>query len=169
MKGKTVEYKVKDPANRLNEIIQIEIKRKTFSKRNNLSGEYSDKGGFDLYNTFTLLYTELNLGPFVKLNLNSVDSNNDGTESKLTLKRINGVTFNVQFWFILFFIALTLTISIYQFATNGFNDNFEFLLVPVFGILYFLIIELIAEITIANLIRRIEKIMRKEQIEYKKL
>ena len=153
----------------MNEIIRTEIKRKTFDKRNNISGEYSDNGGFDLTNTFSFLYTEPNLGPLVKLNLKSVNSSSDGTESKLTLKRVNGATFNVQFWFILFFIALTLIIAIYQILTEGFKENLGFLTMPIFGILYYLLIELIAEITISNLIKRIEKIMTKEKIKFKKL
>mgnify|MGYP006959938214 FL=1 len=73
MKEKEVEYKIKGGANRLNEIIRTEIKRKTFSKRNNISGEYSDDGGFDLSNTFSMLYTEPNLVPLVKLSLKSVN------------------------------------------------------------------------------------------------
>ena len=169
MKEKKVEYKVNDTANRLNEIIQAEIKRKTFNKRNNLSGKHSEKGGFDIYNTFSFVITEPNFGPFVKLNLRSTNSNSNGTESNLTLKRVNGTNFNFQFWFILSFIVITLIISVYQILEKGFNENYDFLIMPIIGIIYFLIIEFIAEMTIGNLIKRIEKILKTEQIEFKKL
>ena len=169
MKEKTVEYRIKDGANRLNEIIRTEIKRETFNKRNNISGEYSDDGGFDLSNTFSMLYTEPNLGPLVKLNLKSVNSNSDGTESKLILKRKNGMTYNLHFWFAVFFIALTIVIAVYQTISNGFNKSLMIFVLPIFGLIYILLIELFANSTISNLIKRIEKIMTAEKIEYKKL
>ena len=169
MKEKTVEYRIKDGANRLNEIIRTEIKRKTFNKRNNISGEYSDDGGFDLSNTFSMLYTEPNLGPLVKLNLKSVNSNSDGTESKLILKRKNGMTYNLHFWFAVFFIALTIVIAVYQTISNGFNKSLMIFVLPIFGLIYILLIELFANSTISNLIKRVEKIMTAEKIEYKKL
>ena len=169
MKEKTVEYRIKDGANRLNEIIRTEIKRKTFNKRNNISGEYSDDGGFDLSNTFSMLYTEPNLGPLVKLNLKSVNSNSDGTESKLILKRKNGMTYNLHFWFAVFFIALTIVIAVYQTIANGFNKSLMIFVLPIFGLIYILLIELFANSTISNLIKRVEKIMTAEKIEYKKL
>ena len=169
MKEKSVEYKIKGGANRLNEIIRTEIKRKTFSKRNNISGDYSDDGGFDLSNTFSMLYTEPNLGPLVKLNLKSVNSNNDGTESKLILKRKNGMTYNIHFWFAIFFIILTIVIAIYQSFTNGVNKSLMIFVLPIFGLIYILLIELFANSTILSLTRRIEKIMTAEKIEYKKL
>ncbi|NRB84932.1 MAG: hypothetical protein HRU49_14365 [Winogradskyella sp.] len=169
MKEKIVEYRIKDGANRLNEIIRTEIKRKTFNKRNNISGEYSDDGGFDLSNTFSMLYTEPNLGPLVKLNLKSVNSNSDGTESKLILKRKNGMTYNLHFWFAVFFIALTIVIAVYQTISNGFNRSLMIFVLPIFGLIYILLIELFADSTISNLIKRVEKIMTAEKIEYKKL
>ena len=169
MKEKTVEYKVKGGANRLNEIIRTEIKRNTFNKRNNISGEYSDDGGFDLTNTFSLLYTEPNLGPLVKLNLRSVNSNSDGTESKLILKRKNGMTYNVHFGFAIFFITLTIIIALYQTFSNGISESLMIFALPIFGVIYILLIELFANTTISNLTKRIEKIMKKEKIEFKKL
>ena len=168
LKEKTVEYKIKDGANRLNDIIRTEIKRKTLSKRNNISGEYSDDGGFDLSNTFSMLSIEPSLGPLVKLNLKSVNVNSDGTESKLVLKRVNGKTYNIHFWFAVFFIVLTVVIGIYQTISNGIIETSIFVL-PIFGMIYILLIELFAYSTISNLIKQIEKIMVAEKIEYKKL
>ena len=169
MKEKTVEYKVKGEANRLNEIIRTEIKRKAFNKRNNISGDYSDDGGFDLSNTFSMLFTEPNLGSLVKLNLKSVNSNKDGTESKLILKRKNGRTYSIHFWFAVFFIASTIVIAVYQTFSNGINESLMIFALPLFGLIYILLIELFANSTISNLIKRIEKIMKMEKIEYKKL
>jgi hypothetical protein len=169
LKEKTVKYKVKEKANRLNEIIKTEIKEKAFKKRNNLSGKYSDDGGFDLFNTFSFLYSEPNLGPLVKLNLKSVNSNREGTESNLTLKRINGKNYKAHFWFAVFFITMTFIIAIYQTFVNGINKSLVILVLPIFGLIYLLVIELFASSTISNLIKRIEKIMTEEKIEYVKL
>ena len=116
-----------------------------------------------------MLYTEPNLGPLVKLNLKSVNSNNDGTESKLILKRKNGMTYNIHFWFAIFFIILTIVIAIYQSFTNGVNKSLMIFVLPIFGLIYILLIELFANSTILSLTRRIEKIMTAEKIEYKKL
>ena len=168
MKEKTVKYEIKEGAYRLNDIIGIEIKRKTFSKRNNISGKYSDDGGFDLSNTFSMLSTEPSLGPIVKLNLKLVNSKSDGTESKLILKRVNGKTFNIHIWFAIFFIVLTVVIGIYQTLSNGIIETSIFVL-PIFGLIYILLIEFFANSTISNLIKQIEKIMVAEKIEYKKL
>ena len=116
-----------------------------------------------------MLYTEPNIGPLVKLNLKSVNSNSDGTESKLILKRKNGMTYNIHFWFAIFFIALTIAIAIYQTLSYGINEGLMTFVLPIFGLIYILLIELFANSTISNLIKQIEKIMVAEKIEYKKL
>ena len=169
MKEKTVEYKVKGGANRLNEIIRTEIKRKIFKKQNKISGEYSDDGGFDLTNTFSLFYIYPELGPLVKLNLKSFNSNSDGTESKLILQRKNGMTYIIHFGFAIFFIALTIIVALYQTFSNGISESLMFFALPIFGTIYILLIELFANVTISSLTKRIEKIMKTEKIEYKKL
>jgi hypothetical protein len=162
-----VEYRIKDGANRLNEIIRTEINRKTFNKKNNISGEYSDDGGFDLYNTISMLYKGPNLGPLVKLNLKAVNIDSDGTESKMILKRKNELTYHIHFGFAVFFITLTIIIAVYQTFSNGFNESLMIFVLPIFGLIYILLIELFAHSTISNLIKRIEKIMKAKNIEYK--
>lgn len=169
MKEETVEYRVKSTANRLNKLIGIEIKRKTFSKQNNISGEYSENGGFDLYNHASFIYFRPNHGPIVKLNLKSVNSNRDGTESKLTLKKLKGMTYKVHFWFAIFFVSLSLILTLYLIFTEENNEIFVALLLSIFGLVYLLIIEFIANKTVESLIKRVEKIMTDENTEYKKL
>lgn len=169
MKEKIVEYRLKVGANRLNEIIQFEIKRKTFNKQKNTFGEYSGNDGLNISNRSSILYVEPYLGPFVQLNLKIVNINSKGTESKLILKRVNGATFNVHSWFSLFFITLTLIIAIYQIWTKGFKENLNFLVMPIFGFFYYVLIELIGGITFQNMIKRIEKIMTRERIKYERV
>ena len=169
MKKKLSEYKVYKPANELNEIFRTEINRNTFGKKYNLSGEYSDNGGIDLYNTISFAVFKPNLGPLVKLNFSCVNTNENGTESIIILKRLNGATYKTQLWFMLFFIILSLIIVGYQFWKKGIQENLDFLIMPIFGIVYVLTIELIAELTIGNLIKRVEKVLDKENIRNKKL
>ena len=68
----------------------------------------------------------------------SVNNNQNETESKLTLKRVNGATYKMQFWFIIFFVVLTLIVASYQIIIG--NDiGFEMLMLPLFGLIYILI------------------------------
>jgi hypothetical protein len=97
-----------------------------------------------------------------------VNTNKNGTESKLNLKRVNGATYKMQFWFIIFFISLSLIIASYQIVIG--NDiGFNMLMLPLFGLIYILIIELFAEFTIDSLKTKIEKILKTENLKYKKL
>lgn len=168
MKDKTVEYRISYGANRLNDIIRTEIKQKIIIKRNSISSEYSDNGGYNVFHRFSMLSTEPSLGPLVKLNLKSVNSKSNETESKLILKRVNGITYNIHFWFAVFFIVLAVIVGVYQTLSKGVIETSIFVL-PIFGLIYILIIELFANSTISNLIKQIEQIMKAERIEYKKL
>ena len=168
MKEKIVKYRLFETANKLNEIISSEIKKNVFKKRHNLSGEVSYNGEIEIYNSVSLIMFKPNLGPLVSLNINCVNSNADGTESNLKLQRTNGLTFLMQYWFSLIFAVATLGIGIYKMFTNGF-EKFEFLFLPVFGIGYHYLIRLIANGTTESLISKVEKMLIKEKIKYKKL
>src|SRR5690606_22371753 len=135
----------------------------TFGKEFNLSGDYPDNGGINIYSTISFAVFKPNLGPLVKLNLNCVNTNQNGTQSKLTLKRVNGATYKVQFWFMMFFVALTLIIALYQIIIG--NDiGFEMLMLPLFGLIYILIIELFSEFTISSLNKKVEKMLNSEKL-----
>ena len=164
MKEKTVKYDISVRANQLNEKIQVEL-----NKLNSISSQYSDDGGLDLFISNSFLYTTPNIGPLVKLNLISVNTKSDGTESKLILKRKNGITYSIHFWFVICFIALTIVIAVFQSFSKEFNENITAFILPISGLIYLLLIELFAKTTISNLVKRVEKIMTEQKIEYKKL
>ena len=168
MKEKIVKYKLFETANKLNEIVSSEIKKNVLKKRHNLSGEISYDGGIEIYNSVSLIMFKPNLGPLVSLNLNCVNSNADGTESNLKLERTNGLTFLTQYWFSLIFAVVTFGIGVYQMFINGI-EKFEFLFLPIFGIGYHCLIRLIANGTTESLISKVEKMLIKEKIKYKKL
>lgn len=168
MKKKIAEYKIIESAENFYKIVRTELNRKAFGKKFNLSGDYTDNGGVDIYSTISFAVFKPNLGPLVKLNLNCVNTNQNGTESKLTLNRVNGATYKMQFWFMIFFVALTLIIALYQIIIG--NDNgFEMLMLPLFGLIYFLIVELFSEFTIGSLNKKVEKMLNSEKFKYKKL
>jgi len=168
LKEKIVKYKLFETTNKLNEIVSSEIKKNVFKKRHNLSGEISHDGGIEIYNSVSLIMFKPNLGPLVSLNMNCVNSNADGTESNLKLERTNGLTFLTQYWFSLIFAVVTFGIGIYQMFANGF-EKIEFLFLPIFGIGYHYLIRLIANGTTESLISKVEKMLNKEKIKYKKL
>ncbi|EDM44632.1 hypothetical protein SCB49_13710 [unidentified eubacterium SCB49] len=168
MKKKIAEYEIIESAENFNKIVRTELNRKTFGKKYNLSGDYPDNGGINIYPTISFVVFKPNLGPLVKLNLNFVNTNQNGTESKLTLNRINGATYKMQFWFMVFFVALTLIIALYQ-ITVGNDIGFEMLMLPLFGLIYILIIKLVSEFTISSLNKKVEKMLNSEKLKYKKL
>lgn len=168
LKEKIEKYKLFETANKLNEIISSEINKNVFKKKHNLSGEILHNGGIEIYNSVSLVMFEPNLGPLVKLNIDCSNSNQNGTESNLKLERVNGITFYIQYWFSLIFTLITFGIGIYQMFSIGFEKT-EFLFLPLFGIGYHFLIRIIANGTTDSLISKVEKILRKEKIKYKKL
>ena len=166
MKKKIAEYKIIESAENFYKIVQTELNKNTLGKKYNLSGDYPDYSGIDIYPTISFAVFKPNLGPLVKLNLNCVNTIESGTKSKLTLNRVNGATYKVQFWFMIFFVTLTLIIALYQIIIG--NDiGFEILILPLFGLIYILIIELFSEFTINSLNKKVKKILDSENIEYK--
>ena len=168
MKKKIAEYRIIESAEKFYKTVRIELNRKTFGKKYNLSGDYPDNGGIDIYPTISFAVFKPNFGPLVKLNLNCVNTNQNGTESKLTLQRVNGATYKMQFWFMIFFLALTLIIALYQIIIGN-EVGLGMLMLPLFGIFYILIIELLSEFTISSLNKKVEKILSSEKLKYKKL
>jgi hypothetical protein len=168
LKKKIAEYEIIESAENFNKIVRTELNRKTFGKKYNLSGDYPDYGGIDISPTISFAVFKPNLGPLVKLNLNCANTNENGTESKLTLNRVNGATYKMQFWFMIFFVALTLIIASYQILIGN-EIGFGMLMLPLFGLLYILIIELFSELTISSLNKKVEKMMDSEKLKYKKL
>ncbi len=168
LKEKIVQYQLFETANKLNDIISLEIKKNVFKKRHNLSGEISNNGGIEIYNSVSLIMFKPNLGPLVSLNIKCVNTDSERTESNLKLERVNGPTFLLQYWFSLIFVVITFGIGIYQMFTSGF-EKLEVLFLPLLGIGYHLLIRLIANGTTDGLISKVERILQKERIRYRKI
>ena len=168
MKEKIIQYKLFETANKLNDIITSEIKKNVFRKKHNLSGEILYEGEIEIYNSVSFITFKPNLGPLVKLNLSCANINSCGTESNLKLERVNGLTFYMQYWFSLIFVVVTIGIVVYQVFVNK-TSEVEISFLPIFGIGYHFLIRLIANSMTESLISKVEKMLNREKIEYKKL
>jgi hypothetical protein len=170
LKEKKIEYLIKDENNSLINSINEEIKNSIFQKRNNLSGEISDKGGINIFKTFTFITdVQPNHNPIVKLNLKTVRYDNDLTNRKLILSKVKVGMFGNAFLIFIIFTLLTLGIAIYQIIEYGFNEKMEFLTMPIVGGLFYVVYELISDFAIFSLVKKVEHIMTSLRIEYKKL
>ena len=168
MKDIIAQYKLFASGDKLNEIVSSEINKNVFKKRHNLTGEISYDGGIEIYNSASFVMFKPNLGPLVILNLSCSNLNAEGTESKLKMKRTDGLTFLIHYWFSLIFAVVTFGIAIYYMSVNGF-DKLDPLFLPIFGLIYNYVIRLIAKGTTSYLISKVEKMLSTEKIKYKKL
>jgi hypothetical protein len=159
---KTYKYIIKDESNKVFKIINDEIKKSVFKKRYNLSGVLNGKE-YILHLAFKLNYSDINYGPYVRLKLTFDELNKK--ETKLTLKRMNGLSYIVSFWSIVFCIVLFSVIYIYQLITND-PDKMRFLSITFVCIVSLFILEMIAKVTFYILVKRIEKIIKLLKINY---
>jgi hypothetical protein len=56
-----------------------------------------------------------------------------------------------------------------QILRHGFSGNIVFSILPFFGLIYYLVVEVIANVTFKKSCKKIEKIMAEEGISYQKL
>jgi len=152
---------------RFNKTITSEIYESVFKKKFNLSGERINNG-IEIHNSVSLMVFKPNLGPIIKLRITYSNLKEIESESNLNLERVNGMTFYTQYWFSLCFTILTLGIASYQLIFNNYKE-IGIVMLPIFGIIYFLAINLIAENSVNSLKSKIEKILKTEKIKYKKL
>jgi len=169
LKIKIIKYTIDESENKLNEIIGDEIKQKTKNKKYNLSGEQSIFGGFDIYTHIPFGYSEPSTDPFIKLNLKFVGSVRGNIKNILRLKRVNGEAYDIHRAIAIVLVTILTIVSSYQILIYGFTENTSLSIMPVFGIGYFLIIEIIARIIFKNLCKKVEKIMNAKGIVYTKL
>jgi hypothetical protein len=168
LKENHIEYRVNCPANKINELIRIEIDRDLFATKYNLNGEHSKSGGFNLFNTSFFPYFSYE-SAFVMLNLTAVNINQDGTKSKLVLKKMKALGYKSRFWIIASFTFITLVIAIYLIFNSDSPNRFLMSIFPLMGILILILIDSVARFRLNNLIKTIERYLKNEGIEYKKL
>ena len=111
MKEQNFKYSLKIPASDFYKIISSEINKGIFKKKYNLSGEIVKDGGYKIYNAVSFVNFKPNFGPIVSLHLTCFNSNRNSTESTLQIKRINGTTYDIHYWFSSIFVILTLVIA----------------------------------------------------------
>ncbi|WP_370091255.1 hypothetical protein, partial [Winogradskyella sp.] len=163
MNEKLSKYHLFENKERFHKSLMDEINRSVFKKKFNISGE-SVNGGFEVYNSVSFILFKPNFGPIIKLRVTYLGINEIESESIINLKRVNGMTFYAQYWFSLCFAILTLGVCTYQIVFNSYKD-ISIIMLPVFGIIYFLIINLIANNSVNSLKSRIEKILKTEKIK----
>jgi len=151
------------------EIIRVEIERDAKNKKYNLSGEDSIFGGIDIYKHIPFGYSVPLKTPLIKLNLKFVSSDRGDIKNILRLKRVNGEAYDIHRAIAIVLVTILTIVSSYQILIHGFTENTSLSIMPVFGIGYFLIVEIIARIIFKNLCKKVEKIMNTEGIVYTKL
>ncbi|RMZ50997.1 hypothetical protein EB822_05230 [Flavobacteriaceae bacterium PRS1] len=169
LKNKIIKYTIDESESKLNEIIRDEIKRNTLDKKYNLSGEDSIFGGYDIYKHIPFGYSVPLKTPLIKLNLKFVSSVRGNIKNILRLKRVNGEAYDIHRAIAIVLVTILTIVSSYQILIHGFTENTSLSIMPVFGIGYFLIVEIIARIIFKNLCKKVEKIMNTEGIVYTKL
>ena len=161
---KTYKYIIKDESNKVFDIISYLIKKKLFKKKFNLSGIINDKE-FILHLASEINYSSnIYYGPYVKLKL--IFDRLNKKETKLTLYRINGLSYIIGFWGLIFCIIVSFLVFIYQITIND-QNKMKYLIIALICIVWLLILETIAKVTFYILVKRIEKIIKLSGIEYK--
>lgn len=169
MKSKIIKYSIDRSESKLNEIILDEIKRETKDKKYNLAGEGSIFGGIDVYKHIHLGYAVPSTNPLIRLNLKFISLVRDGHKNILRLKRVNGRPYDIHKAIAIVLSIIMAIIAFYQILKYGFAENIAYSIMPIFGIVYFLIVELIARITYKKLCKKVNTIMDAEGITYHKL
>jgi len=168
LKSKIIKYSILDSENKLHEIIFVEIKRKTIDKKYNLSGENSIFGGIDIYKHLHLGYSVPSTNSLIRLNLQFVGLARGDTKNILRLKRVNGKAYDVHSAIAIVLAIIMAMIASYQILNSGFKENIAYSIMPIFGIGYYLVIEVIARISFKRLSKKVEKIMDSERINFQK-
>jgi len=169
LKNKIIKYSIAGSESKLNTIILDEIKRETIDKKYNLTGEHSIFGGIDIFKHIHLGYSVPSTNPLIRLNLKFISLVRDGHKNILRLKRVNGKPYDIHKAIAIVLATIMAIIASYQILSFGFMENIAYSILPIFGIGYFLVVELIARVTYKNLCKKVETIMNVEGINYQKL
>ena len=161
-------YIVDESTDTIYMLIRSEFEKPILKKKYNLSGKISHEGGFDLHPFLVFANFQPNLGPVSGLNLTSVSISLDGKKSKITIKRINGLTYKFHIGFAIFMAIVIALILIFQFSSKDNDKNLNILFMLMFPILYAIIVESFADIVTYNLKKRIESIFKQNKVAFKK-
>jgi len=167
LKKRAIIYVLNVSESILNGIIRDEIKREPSSKKYNLSGERTNFGGFVVYKNSMFGYSKP-LNPLVKLHVKCIKVDESNLKSKLILKRVDGESYEIHRAIAIVLAVVMAIISSYQILNYGFMDDVLFSILPIFGIVYYFIIECIAKVSFKSLCKKVEEIIDAEGIVYTK-
>jgi hypothetical protein len=168
LKKRSIIYIINVSESLLNGIIRDEIMCETSTKKYNLAGESTNFGGFIVYKNMIFGYSKSSINPLIKLHLKCVKVDDSDLKSKLILKRVDGESFEVHRAIAIVFAVVMAIVSSYQILNHGFMDFVVFSILPIFGIVYYFIVEFIAKIYFKSLCKKVEEIMQAEGIVYSK-
>jgi len=168
LKKRAITYLIQDSENILNGIISDEIKREASNKKYNLSGERTNFGGFIVYKNSMFGYSKPPANPLVKLHVKCVKVDESNLKSKLILKRVDAESYEIHRAIAIVLAVVMAIISSYQILNYGFMDDVMFSILPIFGIIYYFIVECIAKLSFKSLCKKVEEIMNAKGIVYTK-
>ena len=168
MKKRAITYTIHVSEDILNGIIRDEIKRKTFSKVYNLSGEHTNFGGFIVYKDILFRYSNPTINSLIKLHIKCIKVDESNLKSKLILKRVNGEPYEIHQAIAIVLAVVMAIVSSYQILNQGFMEDVVFSILPIIGIVYYFIVEFIAKLFFKSLCKKVEEIMKAEGIVYNK-
>lgn len=168
MKKGAIIYVLNVSESLLNGIIRDEIKREASNKKYNLSGERTNFGGFVVYKNSMFGYSKPSTNPLIKLHVKCIKVDESNLKSKLILRRVDGESYEIHRAIAIVLVVVMAIVSSYQILNYGFMDDVMFSILPIFGIVYYFIVEFIAKLAFKNLCKKIERIMNAEEIVYTK-
>jgi hypothetical protein len=168
LKKETIIYTINVSERILNGIICDEIKRETSSKKYNLSGERTNFGGFVVYKNSMFGYSKPSTNPLIRLHVKCIKVDESNLKSKLILKKVDGEPYEIHRAIAIVLAVVMAIVSSYQILNYGFMDDVMFSILPIFGIVYYFIVESIAKFSFKSLCKKVVEIMNTEGIEYTK-
>jgi len=168
LKKRAIIYVIHVSESILNGILLDEIKRETSGKKYNLSGERTNFGGFVVYKSSMFGYSKPSTNPLIKLHVKCIKVDESNLKSKLILKRVDGESYEIHRAIAIVFAVVMAIVSSYQILNHGFTEDVMFSILPIFGIIYYFIVEFIAKLSFKSLCKKVEKIMDAEGISYLK-
>lgn len=143
--------------------------RSEFDKKLCDSSEGKTKnGGLQLYPSVFFVNFRTDLGPIAGINLSGLSISEDGQKSKITLNRINGLTYKLQMGFAISTTIIFVLLWIFQFSSEHTDKNLNLLIILMLPLIYVTTIEAFADIITSNLKHRIEIILKQKSVVFKK-
>jgi hypothetical protein len=159
-----IEYRAIDTANNVNKILKSTLKTNPYF--HSLTSEYAEHGGFKIYKSLT---RNSYFGPFIKAHTTVTNINWTGTASKVKMQRVNGSSYHIQLGICIIIIGVIFMLGVKEYMDTGKLLVFDLHVVPLYCIIYILLLELRAITAFKKLSRNIIRLIENEGIEVTKL